>query len=227
MIDKLNTKELMIRRLTPSMIKKLGKNDRLFQKFSEINKGFIDSAVLRTIARNKQHPHYNDLFQAAWLGLYKSLTSKKFDHNRASFSTFATVVMQNEVRLELKRLNKQKHVLKDRKHGGYKHLELPLASFTRSFEDTSGEINESSFKDTAQMRRIRNFEEDIINEILLSERMTVFDDFEREIYQLHYVEGLTLREIAKRIDMNYYTLRMKFYKKIKPKFDDLFEELNG
>ena len=222
--------QLLIKKLTGVMIKKLVKNDQLFKRFSEINKGFIDETVLRTIARNKTHEHYDDLFQAAWLGLYKSLSSDKFNPERASFSTFATIVMMNEVRQEIKRLNKQKHVIK-RKDGqeGYNHLETALENFAGSNnKDNKGnEYNESHWKDTPRIVKLRNFDEEMLNEIMIKDRMVHFSKLERDVYEMHYVENLSIKKIAGKLDRNYYTLRKAFYEKMKPKFDKLYEDVRG
>lgn len=227
----MENKSLMIKNLNRETIKQLMKNDQLFGKFLKINKGFVDETVLSVIKRDKLNQNYDDYFQVACLGLYKAL--EKFNPDKATFSTFAFKVMQNEVRQEIKKLNKQKHIVVQKNQDGtttYSHKEIPMEYL--KFRDDSlfgnnghTRYKEHLFKETPKIKTLRNFEDTMLNSILLDERFTKLSELEKDIYQWYYHDNVPVKEIAQRLGQNYSTFKKKFYRHIKSKFDKMHEEL--
>lgn len=219
---------LFISALQRATVTKLLKDDKLFGKFFALNRGFINHVVLSVIGRNKQHDLYDDFFQVASMGLIKAL--RKYKDGSSKFSTFAYIVMRNDVKQEIKIQQRQKHVLRTNAGDG------PLSTYTElSFEDfrqedtddtrSSGTWSESKFLETPQIQRLRNFEDELITKIAIEERLAKFTEFERGIYHLHYVKGLSIKKISKQLRRSYSTIKEAFYTRMKPKFEDMLKEL--
>jgi len=219
--------ELIIKYLVPKTIYELRKNEKLFQEFLRINKGFVDEVVLATIGRNKQHQDYEDLFQAACIGLFKAL--QKWRRGKSTFSTFSYKVMQNDVRQEIKRLNKQKHVIR-KNNGTYFHAEIPMEYLLKNVDrnsesGNSANYDEMKFKETRRISQLRNFDKEILDKITLEDRIQKLNDLEKRIYELHYIEGLSIKKVAEKLGKSYGTVKLMFYERMKPKFDKMHKEL--
>jgi len=222
---------LFIQQLTHKIIKELPKNNKLFCEFLKLNKGFINKAVLSVIGRNKQHPNYEDFFQVGCIGLLKALN--KFNKSRASFSTFAFTVIQNDIRQEIKKLNRQKNISKN-ELGQYVYREISIESLLKKTngQNQIAEYHESLFKETSKINKMRDFEDEILTKIIIENKTQYWSLLEKEIYQLKYVEKLTLNEVAvelkkkhKKKSLSFATIRNIFYKELKPKIFNICEEL--
>lgn len=96
----LEARQLLIENLTEETIQTLQNCEKTFTAFLKHNKGFIEK-----IARKYVHytdDRYDDMFQIGCIALVKSL--KKFDpsrNNASTFSTFAWVVIDNDLKREM------------------------------------------------------------------------------------------------------------------------------
>jgi RNA polymerase sporulation-specific sigma factor len=217
--------DLKLKSLSPAVIKKLLKDEQLFNRFFRMNKGFIDEIVLRVTKRDKFRFDYDDLFQAACIGLIKAL--KKFNgQKKVSFSTFAFTVMINEIFLEIKRYNKQKHIYK-LEEGGSFHGETSLSDTKNNSNQDSVEFNEMLFsEDDSKIASLRNFESEIVDMLLIKERMQKFSGMEKQMFRMRYIERRTIKDIAKELKLKRSTVRHVFYHKLRPKMEHIQRELN-
>jgi len=217
--------DLKLKSLSPPLIKKLLNDEQLFNKFFKMNKGFIDETVLRVTKRDKFRFDYEDLFQAACIGLLKAL--KKFNGKRkVSFSTFAFTVMINEIFLEIKRYNKQKHIYK-LEEGGSFHGEVSLSDTITNGNTESSEFNEMLFsEDDSKIASLRNFENEMVDILLIKDRMQKFSGVEKQMFRMRYIERRTIKDIAKELKLKRSTVRHVFYHKLRPKMENIQRELN-
>jgi len=221
---------LKIKNLTPETIKKLQTNERLFGKFLNENLGFVYNVVLNFIGGNKQHPNYEDFFQIGCVGLLEALN--KFNTDKiTTFSTFAFVVIKNAIRQEIKKLNKQKNIIKN-KNGEYVHRELSIEKFLKKNDNTNNtaEYYESSFK----KKNETSFDDDICNNIVINEKMQNWSNLEQEIFILKAREKLSLKEISEKLQEKYKekslsrsTVSRIYFGEMKSKLKELYNELNG
>lgn len=233
MTKEVQPENLKIKTLNKTLIKKILRDQTLFAKFLKLNKGFVDDAILSTIGRNKKHPDYEDFYQIGCIGLYKAL--KKFNTG-ASFSTFAYVVIQNDIRQEIKKLNKQKNIDRDKLSGEYVYREISMERLRRNFSngaDDQGDYKESIFTNTPSMNHLRNFENEILDKITIEKRMQQWTNIEKEIIRLKFFEGLSLRaltiELQKKFrgqSLSFGTIRNIFYTKLKSQFENLQKEIS-
>ena len=211
--------ELKIKHISTNTLKKVRRSSKLFEQFVHANPGFIDDITLGVINRNKMHPDYDDLYNVAMYGVFKAM--KSFNSDRAKFSTFAYTVARNEVRQELKRLNKQRNVIKRKDGEGYDHHEISMQALMQNAGEAS-EFNEMLFKETNHVAMHRNFEEALCDQISINSTFQEFTPIAQKIMTLHYQEGKSIKEVAKILKYNYHTLRILFYHHIRPEIKERF-----
>ena len=207
----------IIKDMRPIDVRTAAKDAKFFAKVLDANPGFVESCVLGVIGGKRDHADYDDLISIGKAALWKA--TKKFDEKRlgsSSFSTFAWRVIQNSARQELKILNRMRR----------EDVSLERFAFTQSAQmggGNSGGYNELAFSDAngPEIRRLRNFENCILDEMVLRESLTKLSDYERKIFGIRFLDGKTLKETAVELGINFHTLREWYYKEAKPKFDQL------
>ena len=74
-----------------------------------------------------------------------------------------------------------------------------------------GEYKEIKFKETVQIRQLRNFEEGILNEIVLKEQFQKLNVFEQQVFDLKFVNSYSLQKVADTLDISMTYLKKWYY----------------
>ena len=188
-------------KLNSAEIFHISKDSNLFAKLLRENPGFVESAVLSVIQKNRSHPEFDDLMQVGRMSLWKATDKYSPDKtNGSKFGTFAFKVIQNGVRQELKKVNR---LQKD-------HISL---EHVRHYNGSAmeGEYKEIKFKETVQIRQLRNFEEGILNEIVLKEQFQKLNVFEQQVFDLKFVNSYSLQKVADTLDISMTYLKKWYY----------------
>ncbi len=211
----------VIKRMAASDVRAMVRDHRFFATVLSENKGFVESAVLSVIGGKRDHADYDDLVQIGRHALWKA--AKKYDKSRSgssSFSTYAFRVIQNAARQELKILNRRRK----------KDVSLErFASRGQDGERTGGEYNESVFSDGRNrgLAMCRGFEDAVLTEMVLADRMEGLTEYERAVFRLRFLDGKGLRQVADAVGTNFHTLRQWYYRDGKPKFDEILREVGA
>lgn len=188
------TKEqLKINKLTHETINKIKRNKKLFDQLINANHGFVDGIVLKFI--RKDHRDYDDVMQAGYLSMWKAVkTFDKARRNASTFSTYAYTVIRNDVLQELKKINR---------------INRRVFVWTDvTARNEKGEVRESGMRIIG--RQNYDFEESIVNRIAYEQKLACFSNLERKIIELKQ-EGYTMKQIAKRLNKNFSTLKAIYY----------------
>ena len=188
------------------------------KKFNELvkrNPGFVESAVLSVIQKNRLHPEFDDLMQIGLMMFWKAL--HKWDDYRGKFGTFAYKVIQNGVRQELKKINRRQR----------DNISMETVRFFGN-DAVSGEYKEIKFKETKQMSRLRNFEDTTLAEIVLEEQLKTLNLFEQQVFDLKVINKCSLKKVSDTLDIPYNQIKKWYYfKGGKLKLDTVEANLNG
>lgn len=131
------------------------------------------------------------------VGLVKA--SKNYDKTRdATFATYATVCMKNEIFMRLR---------KESKPSRYGYVDR-LFSDVKVRDEKGNEMPIEYMSDELQLE---SHETDIINVMWLQSAMDDMDKVDRQILRLYYDNNLTQHQIAKRLDLSqsYICRRLK------------------
>ena len=190
------------------------KQPNKFENLIKRNPGFVESAVLSVIQKNRAHPEFDDLFQIGLMMLWKAL--HKWNPIRGKFGTFAYNVIQNGVRQELKKINRRQR----------DHISMENIRYYGN-DAVVGEYKEIKFKETKQINKLRNFEESTLNEIILSEQIKNLNIFEQQVFDLKFKNQYSLNKIAETLEMPLNKLRQWYYTKGgKQKLERIRDNLN-
>lgn len=128
------------------------------------------------------YPHdYEDIKQIALMGLWKAIL--KYDE-RAKFSTFAGIVIQNEINMYLRHIKKQNNMSRLEQEIGEKII---LADIIASDEDELGELERQLDTETAKKH--------------LDTEISKLNTRDREIYEC-LMRGDTQRQIASKVGIS-------------------------
>lgn len=223
----LSAQDLRIQNLTATTISLIKKSDHLFTKFFNINKGFVDECVLAATCRDKASPDYDDYFQIASMGLWRALD--KYNPDRASFSTYAYTLMHNDIFQATRKWYKQRHIIKN-KEGAFEYREIDLDTIADNTSTGSNGYSTSHFDYEGSKEnylylhiQLSNncFEDNLLTQLVIQERLQKFSEFEQKVYSLKYKEKKTMKQIADALQMDKTTFKNMFYKRLKRKFDSL------
>jgi len=134
---------------------------------------------------NNVNLDYQDLVGICEIGITKA--AKNYNHDKnVKFATFATICIDNEVRMTLRKENKKK------KECFLSELE---------FESEDGEILMPEF--LKEKLSVESNEEDFINNSLLRDVLNNLPPTERKMLYYYHVEELTQKELNQKLDLNY------------------------
>ena len=211
---KQKVKSLKLKDIEGGTAKKLKRDGRMFAAFIEVNRGFIEQHV-RKYAR-KGDRLYDDLVQMGRLGLWKAVKSWKPERSR--LSTYAYGAVANTILTEVERDARQR-----RNETSLEGLTRLSETKARGIGQGYDEYNEAKFAASARMDEQRDFEGKLVERIAVEQRLKVFTDFERKVFDMR-ASGLTLAECAREIGMNYHTLKETYYEDVYPKMRAMAEE---
>ena len=182
-------------------IKLISNNSKAFEKLVKENPGFVESAVLSVIQRNNQHPEIKDLIQVGLMSLWKAANKYELSKtNGSKFGTFAYKVIQNGVRQELKNLNKREKNT------------ISIEDIRQYNSDSqTGDYKENKFIETRQISYLRNFEDTILTELVIKDQLKHLNTFEREVFNLRFIEKKTIAKIATELKLEENKLKRWYY----------------
>lgn len=197
---------LRINTVDSTTIKKLVKNHDLFKEFYKTNKFFIEKIVTNYISRT--HELFGDMCQVGAIAFLRAC--EKFDNKRkdaSSFSTFAWQVIKNDVLLEIKREQKRNS----------KNISLEDHMFEETKVRDLGEGNhrkeysERKFLKSKESGWFHNFEDLMIKKIDIDKKINTLSATERLIYNYRTTQHMTLKQISKKMKINWHTFKVIYY----------------
>ncbi len=188
---------------TTAVIKKILKDNMLYRKFHNMNKGFIENIVLSFVKRNDAN--FDDLVQEGQISLIKAM--RKYNQNSStSLSTFAYRVISNDILQAIKKQNKKNY------------HETSLERFLRITE--SGEAGEYTEMYFTHDNAYNNFDSKILDGIVREDMFNQFSDLEKNILRLRE-DGIKLKDIPNHLNISYGLMKELLYQKIMPKLNGM------
>lgn len=209
MIKKSITLNTKINKMTMEDINYIKKNPKEFSKILTNNNKFIEKIAQ---IYHKGGPLHEDLIQIGQIALWRALNEYD-DKKKATLSTFAYVVIKNDMLLELQ--------WDYRKNG----QNIPIEKFQRRYENgggfsehhVNGEYYEDLFQKHYASPYLTNFESYVVDKIITDDYRDRLDDLEQKVFECRVVKKMTLKETAKKCGIKYTTFKNIFYNNFRPK----------
>lgn len=189
-INSSSSPSLLLKDITLPTVMSLRNDDKLFAKFININRGFIENIVNKFV--RPCNDEWEDYYQIGLIAMYKAI--KSFKNGYSKLSTFAHHCITNSI---LQVVNKENRI---RRH------EVSFEEFTIS-SINSGESSKYS-EITIRGEKINNsFEDSILDDIELEQFMSKLEPLHYKIVYRRYILGMKNKDVALDLGLNIHTYK--------------------
>lgn len=206
--------DFRIKTITNDKLKYIKNHPELFTNLLESNKGFVDG-ICRAFSSKNPLYDFDELYQEATIALWKSIEKYNPDReDKSTFSTFAHKVIFNDILQVIKKQNKvikNENYIEDYRNGS--------SQWEDNNTHKAADYKEEFFIPITSKNT--TVEEQVIDSIMRKTQDVVLSKNEREIYHMKFDLKMKLRDIAKKLKINFHTFKVIYYGSFIPKLNKI------